>query len=194
MKAPLIWHIEKYLRATGMSASLFGRESAKDPKLVFDLRNGRTPGERLSRRVSHFMERRGINPVPPRQAAAQPQPRRKRRMFIAPEKLARANVERELRLALIALVGGDVELSAYRERPWASATFVGGRHYWTLTLSGPNHADRAAKLEAIIGEHEFSIRGHIVADAIVTSRRAIANANGESAAMVTLEILTIEED
>ena len=193
MNAPLIWHIEKYLRATGMSASLFGRQAAKDPKLVFDLRNGRTPGGSLSRRVSNFMEERGTAPVAQRVPSIAPQPRPKRRMFIAPEKVSRVDAARALRVALIALCGGGAEEQAYRIRPWASATFVGARHYWTLMLSGPDHASRAGQLEAQIGEHEFALRGHIVADAIVTSRREQLDGD-QTVSIVTLEILTIEEE
>ncbi len=47
--------IEKFLRDTGMPATKFGRECARDPRLVLDMRNGREPGERMKRRVEHFM-------------------------------------------------------------------------------------------------------------------------------------------
>lgn len=194
MNAPLIWHIEKYLRATGMSASLFGRQAAKDPKLVFDLRNGRTPGGSLSRRVCTFMEERGSEPVPQRQPSTAALPRPKRRLFIAPEKPVRVDAARALRVALIALCGGQTEEQAYRVRPWASATFVGARHYWTLRLNGEDHVCRAGRLEADIGDHEFVVRGHIVADAIITDRREIMDDAGTPATVVTLEILTIEEE
>ena len=32
-----------------------GRQAARDPRLVFDLRDGRQPGERVRRRIEHFM-------------------------------------------------------------------------------------------------------------------------------------------
>ena len=47
--------IEKFLRRTGMPATRFGREAVRDPRLVHDLRRGRSAGNRLSRRVEHFM-------------------------------------------------------------------------------------------------------------------------------------------
>ncbi len=47
--------IESFLRRTGMPPTRFGREAVRDPRLVFDLRNGREPTERLKRRVEHFM-------------------------------------------------------------------------------------------------------------------------------------------
>ena len=51
----LIREIEKFLRATGLAASTFGKLAAADPRLVFDLRNGREPRKRLRLRVEHFM-------------------------------------------------------------------------------------------------------------------------------------------
>ena len=37
----LLQSVERYLAATEMSASKFGRKVARDPRLVFDLRRGR---------------------------------------------------------------------------------------------------------------------------------------------------------
>ncbi len=51
----LIRAVEKFLRDNGIPATRFGRESVRDPRLVFDLRQGREPGERIKRRVEHFM-------------------------------------------------------------------------------------------------------------------------------------------
>ncbi|HCW62336.1 MULTISPECIES: hypothetical protein [Sphingobium] len=47
--------IETFLRQHDMPPTRFGRDSARDPRLVFDLRHGREPGARLTRRVEHFM-------------------------------------------------------------------------------------------------------------------------------------------
>lgn len=47
--------IEKFLRRTGMAPTRFGRDSVRDPRLVFDLRRGREPSDRMKRRVEHFM-------------------------------------------------------------------------------------------------------------------------------------------
>lgn len=47
--------VEKFLRETGVAATKFGRESVRDPRLVHDLRRGREPGERMKRRIEHFM-------------------------------------------------------------------------------------------------------------------------------------------
>lgn len=49
------WRIEKFLKATNMPPARFGREAAGDPRLVFDVRNGREVGPRLAGRVLNFM-------------------------------------------------------------------------------------------------------------------------------------------
>ena len=51
----LLRSIEQFLRKTGMAPTRFGRASVRDPRLVFDLRNGREPGQSMKRRVEHFM-------------------------------------------------------------------------------------------------------------------------------------------
>lgn len=196
MTAPLIWHIEKFLRVTGMRASNFGREAAKDPRLVFDLRRGREPGARLSTRVQDYMEERGTDPVI--QPTPAYNPRRPRRITHVrpsfPLRRSRADAAKALRPLLIDLLGGEAEMRAHRERPWASATFTGARHYWTFAVTGENHAARALRLEAILPEQEFSVRGHLIADALVTDRRTEMLDDGQVATIVTLEILTLEED
>jgi len=47
--------IERYLKQTGMAPTAFGRQAARDPRLVFDLRNGRQLSDRVQRRIEHFM-------------------------------------------------------------------------------------------------------------------------------------------
>ncbi|HAF42119.1 MAG TPA: hypothetical protein DCG90_10200 [Sphingobium sp.] len=51
----LLMTIEKFLHRHDMPPTRFGRECARDPRLVFDLRNGREPGTRVRRRIEHFM-------------------------------------------------------------------------------------------------------------------------------------------
>lgn len=195
MIAPLIWHIEKYLHKTGMAASMFGRESVRDPKLVFDLRKGREPGRRLSGRVEDYMEERGPDPVirPVRVPAAplRPQPERP----FSSHRIERADVVRELRPVLAQMLGGQghATLDAHRERSWASATFVGARHYWSWTVTGPDHDAITCRVEDQIGDHEFGIRGHLVADALVSERRATVREDGSGATFVVIEILTVED-
>ncbi len=47
--------IERFLKKSGMAPTAFGRQAARDPRLVFDLRRGREPTDRMKRRIEHFM-------------------------------------------------------------------------------------------------------------------------------------------
>jgi 2,4-dienoyl-CoA reductase-like NADH-dependent reductase (Old Yellow Enzyme family) len=47
--------IENYLKRTGMAATSFGRAVARDPRLVHDMRRGRVPGPRMTRRIAAFI-------------------------------------------------------------------------------------------------------------------------------------------
>ncbi len=48
--------IERHLRKTGKKPTRFGREAANDPRLVFDLRDGRVVGRCLAARIEAFLE------------------------------------------------------------------------------------------------------------------------------------------
>lgn len=52
----LLTEIERYLRRTGTSATRFGREAVRDPRLVHDLRRGREPGWRMTKKVMTYLE------------------------------------------------------------------------------------------------------------------------------------------
>ncbi|NCP10552.1 MAG: hypothetical protein GW859_01115 [Sphingomonadales bacterium] len=52
---PINRQIEQFLRQTGMPPTVFGRRVMRDPRFVFDLRNGREPGRKVRSRVEHFM-------------------------------------------------------------------------------------------------------------------------------------------
>lgn len=68
---------------------------------------------------------------------------------------------------------------------WASATFVGARHRLTLTL-----AEGAASENWLAGldEAEVELRGHLLADLVVTGAE-----HGGGHIAVTLEALTVED-
>lgn len=53
------WRIEKFLKATKTPPTRFGREAAGDPRLVFDIRQGRSIGRKLSARLNQFLEAKG---------------------------------------------------------------------------------------------------------------------------------------
>lgn len=47
--------VERFLRETRMSPTKFGKLAAGDPRLVFDMRNGREIGERVASRLRDFI-------------------------------------------------------------------------------------------------------------------------------------------
>lgn len=47
--------IELFLKRTGMRPTRFGRLAVRDPRLVFDLRNGRELRARMVRRLRDFI-------------------------------------------------------------------------------------------------------------------------------------------
>ncbi|HEU4970019.1 hypothetical protein [Sphingomonas sp.] len=51
----ILRQIERYLQRSGMSATRFGRQVARDPRLVHDLRRGRELGPGLRQRVETFI-------------------------------------------------------------------------------------------------------------------------------------------
>lgn len=54
----LLRTIETHIRRTGITPTRFGRESVGDPRLVFDLRRGREPRAKLTRRAIAFIQQR----------------------------------------------------------------------------------------------------------------------------------------
>lgn len=54
----LLTKIETYLRRTNTPPTRFGRDAVRDPRLVHDLRLGRTCGERVRLRVMAYIEER----------------------------------------------------------------------------------------------------------------------------------------
>jgi hypothetical protein len=48
--------VEKFLKRTGLRPTVFGRAAARDPRFVFDLRNGRNVGPRLRKRIEAWIE------------------------------------------------------------------------------------------------------------------------------------------
>lgn len=55
----LLRQIEIFLRHTGLAPTTFGRLAVHDPRLVFDLHNGREPGEAMRTRVRGWMAEYG---------------------------------------------------------------------------------------------------------------------------------------
>lgn len=53
----LLQRVERFMRERGMPPTRFGREALHDPCFVFDLRSGREPRTRTTRRVLEYLER-----------------------------------------------------------------------------------------------------------------------------------------
>jgi hypothetical protein len=57
--SPLLIRIDRYLRHTGTPRTRFGREVARDPRLIDDLRGGRALRADLAGKVDTFLSARG---------------------------------------------------------------------------------------------------------------------------------------
>jgi hypothetical protein len=51
----VLCRIDRYLKASAMAPTRFGRLAVNDPRLVGDLRNGREPGARVMARIEAFL-------------------------------------------------------------------------------------------------------------------------------------------
>lgn len=104
---------------------------------------------------------------------------------------------------LLELAGPATAVVEASCRPWASATFLGARHRVTIRFNGPDHSHKAETFANILPEAEFSIPGHIVADACVdawqmSGRASTGDADAacgdqEGETLLHLSILTVED-
>jgi hypothetical protein len=53
----LLRRIERHLRQSGTPPTRFGRNAVRDPRFVFDLRNGREPRSSTANRVAAYLDR-----------------------------------------------------------------------------------------------------------------------------------------
>ncbi len=94
---------------------------------------------------------------------------------------------------LLARAGEDrdrILLIEWKSVDWQSLTFVGERHEIQLRITGPDSAALASRLTGGIGDDDFPLPGHFVADMLV-ARPPRREADGSHTLM--LEALTIEE-
>ena len=84
-----------------------------------------------------------------------------------PHRPRRTTADR-LREALLALGQHRGLILTHAEKPWASVTFAGARHTLALLFAGEDAVFAGEKFIAELPEHEFALRGQIVADATVT--------------------------
>ncbi len=69
MNAPTLYLVEKFLRETGIPWSRFGREVARDPRLVHDMRLGREPGPQMRARILAYISHRRADAAQQQEAA-----------------------------------------------------------------------------------------------------------------------------
>ncbi len=69
------------------------------------------------------------------------------------------------------LAGPDMSVIASSSRPWASATFTGAQHRVITRFAGDHAQDCATRFAEALPEAEFTISGHIVADACIDEWR-----------------------
>jgi len=101
----------------------------------------------------------------------------------------RRDCQGQLLARLHAMAGPGGTVTQATMRPWCSATFVGAQHRMVLELSGPDASEAATRLAGTLGEADFALHGHIVADVAVDALHADDNGG----ITMTLAILTIED-
>ena len=108
-----------------------------------------------------------------------------------PPKRARKTAADRLRDALLALSEHRGQLLAQSERAWASITFAGARHGFTLLFAGQDAVAAGERFIAALPDHEFALAGQLVADATVTEveHRLLPSPR----LIVTCEVLLLEE-
>jgi len=108
-------------------------------------------------------------------------------------KLAMSPAAAGLLRALLSRAGIDrdrILLSEFRSTDWRSLTFSGERHRIDLRIPGPGASAVAELLTRELGNAEFVIPGHIVAD-IAVEGAMVEHADG--AVSVRIEALTVED-
>ena len=78
-----------------------------------------------------------------------------------------------------------LSLRVAHSEAWASATFTGARHRLEYHAAPTMEADAFA---AAIGQREFTLPGHLVADIAVAARTAC-----DAGVALTIEALTVED-
>lgn len=81
----------------------------------------------------------------------------------------RSGVGTRLRGIVLGLAGCRGEVIGHSERAWASVTFSGTRHTIALRFDGAAAVAAGERFVAALPEHEFSIRGQLVAGAAIVS-------------------------
>ena len=108
-------------------------------------------------------------------------------------KLALSPAAAGLLRALLGRAGVDrnrILLTDFRSTDWRSLTFTGERHRIDLRIPGPAAGAVAELLTEGLGDAEFALTGHIVAD-IAVAGAMVEHPDG--AISLRVEALTVEE-
>ena len=81
-------------------------------------------------------------------------------------------------------------LTEFCSTDWQSLTFIGEQHRIRLRIPSPGAPEIAQRLVNGIGEQEFSIPGHVVADAALVEE---PQRQPDGSVELLLEALTVEE-
>lgn len=81
-------------------------------------------------------------------------------------------------------------LTDLRSTDWQSLTFIGERHRLRFRIVGDDPHAVARRLGGGLGEAEFAIPGHVVADILVVGEPA---PGPDGSLALTIEALTLEE-
>jgi hypothetical protein len=92
--------------------------------------------------------------------------------------------------ALIDLAQGHARVLTHKETNWASITFAGTRHRYTLEFDGAEAVEAGECFIVFLPEHEFTLPGQLVADAAVTEVEHMAS---PPYMRVSCEVLLLEE-
>jgi hypothetical protein len=104
---------------------------------------------------------------------------------------ARRGPEGQLLAALRALGQGQGELRGHTVSPWASVTFTGSRHHVTLGFVGAAAIAAGEELIDALPDHEFTVPGHLVADAAIVAVEHTALPTPQL--VVTMAVLLLED-
>ncbi len=108
---------------------------------------------------------------------------------LPPRRIATAD---RLMRALREIAGPLAEVVSHAETPWASITFSGARHTLVLRFAGSDAVSDGENFVIVLPEHEFPLRGQLVADAAVT--RVDHELLPAPLMEVECEILLLDED
>lgn len=87
---------------------------------------------------------------------------------------------------------GGIEMERIRSRDWASGTFIGTRHELTFSVEGAEAEKAADIFLRDLGDAEFALRGHILADIALVSRERADRPAGPRVRL-SLEALTVAD-